>query len=233
MEQIVMTVLPYYQDDLITLYHGDCRDILPEIEHGDTCIVDPVWPNSVFPKVKDPAALFAEMCGLLHVERLVVQLGCMSDPRFLAGVPASLPFLRTCWLAYAHPSYVGRILMGSDVAYAYGVAPSSRPGRKVLPGQCMAKKNNQKLWHSGRGNGSSDTVKYDELPHPSPRRYEHVAWLVSVFAEASVIDPFIGTGTSLLAAKNAGLKAIGIEIEEAYCEIAAGRMGQEVFAFES
>jgi site-specific DNA-methyltransferase (adenine-specific) len=57
---------------------------------------------------------------------------------------------------------------------------------------------------------------------------EHVSWLVSIFAEMAVIDPFCGTGTTLLAAKTHGLHAIGIEQEESFCEIAARRLSQEV-----
>lgn len=221
---------PYYQDDYATIYCGNCLELLPEIDQCDTCIVDPVWPNSVFPDIKDPAELFSKAAKLLCVERLVVHLGCSSDPRFLAGVPESLPFLRVCWLEYASPSYLGRILIGSDVAYAFGVPPSSRPGRRVLPGRCMAKKNDTKGWNTGRGHGTSDGVDYQKLPHPSPRRLEHLLWLVAVFAEKSVIDPFCGSGTTLLAAKNHQLKSIGIERDERYCEIAAKRLSQEVLA---
>lgn len=222
---------PYYSDDFVTLYHGDARVVLPLIEQPDTCIVDPVWPNSVFPKVADPAALFAETAKLLKVERLVVHLGCTSDPRFLVGVPEQLPFLRVCWLRYARPSYRGRILIGSDVAYAFGVAPLSRPGRRVLSGEVTASRNNTKLQHTGRGKGDSTGIDYADLPHPSPRRYEHLVWMVNVFADRAVLDPFAGSGTTLAAAKNMGLRSIGIEREEAYCEIAATRFSQNIFDF--
>lgn len=222
---------PYYEDGLVTLYHGDCREVLPLIEQPDTCIVDPVWPNSVFPKVLDPAALFAETAKLLKVERLVVHLGCTSDVRFLAGVPGQLPFLRVCWLRYARPSYRGRILIGSDVAYAFGSAPPSRPGRRVLSGEVTASRNNTKLQHTRRGDGGSEDIDYEELPHPSPRRYEHLVWMVNVFADRAVLDPFAGSGTTLAAAKNMGLRSVGIEAEESYCEIAATRFSQDCFDF--
>lgn len=221
---------PYYADDYVTLYCGDCREILPHVEQGDTCIVDPVWPNSVFPSVEDPAALFAEAAALLTTERLVVHLGCTSDPRFLYGVPSRFEYLRTCWMEYALPSYRGRVLIASDVAYAWGPPPSSRPGRRVLAGRCVARKNDTKDWHTGRGHGTSDGIDYGNLPHPAPRRLEHVLWLVNLFVEKVVIDPFCGVGTTLLAAKSHGLRSIGIEREERYCELAARRLSQEMLA---
>lgn len=226
---------PYYQDDWVTLYCGDAREVLPQLERPqpDTCIVDPVWPNSVFPSVKDPFLLFAEICEHLEVERLVVHLGCTSDPRFLSAVPSRYEYLRTCWLRYARPSYRGRILVGSDVAYAYGTAPPSREGRHVLSGEYVARNNSNKLQHVGRGEGQSDPEDYEALPHPAPRRLEHLQFLVRVFADQSVIDPCCGTGTTLEAAKMAGVPAIGIELEEPYAEIAAKRLSQEVFDFST
>lgn len=220
----------YYQAHGITIYHADCRDILPHLGPVDTVITDPVWPNSVFPGVADPAALFAEVCHLLRCQRLIVHLGCASDPRFLQGVPTTLPYLRTCWLRYARPSYRGRVLMASDVAYVFGEPPASRNGARVLPGEVVARNNSSKLFHTGRGAGTSDGIDYAAQPHPAPRRLEHVVWLVSYFSEAAdtVLDPFCGLGTTLRAAKDLGRKAIGIEIEEKYCRIAVERLRQEV-----
>lgn len=220
---------PYYDLDGVTIYHGDAREILPALtEHLDTCIVDPVWPNSVFPGVEDPFDLFSDICKLLTTKRLVVHLGCTSDPRFLAAVPECWPFLRTCWLRYSQPSYRGRVLIGSDVAYAYGEAPPARPGRHLLSGETNASRNHTKAQNTNRGRGDSSEVDYSALPHPAPRRYEHLTWLVNVFVDQGVIDPCMGSGTTLLAAKNMGVPAIGIEIEEKYCELAAERLRQGV-----
>jgi site-specific DNA-methyltransferase (adenine-specific) len=223
-------MIPYYKDSAVTIYHGDCREILPQLEQPDTCIVDPVWPNSVFPGVENPQALFAEAVEFITTSRIVVHLGCTSDPRFLGAVPMRFPYLRTCWLRYARPSYRGRILVGSDVAYAFGVAPSSRPGRQLLSGETCASNNSTKMQNTGRGNGTPDDLTYNNLPHPCPRRLEHLKWLIHVFVDNGVVDPFCGTGTTLRAAKDLNRKAIGIEIEEKYCEIAAQRMQQEVLA---
>ncbi len=68
--------------------------------------------------------------------------------------------------------------------------------------------------------------------HPTQKPVELMSWVLSFYPTAlNVIDPFMGSGTTLRAAKDLGRKAIGIEIEERYCEIAAKRMAQEVFQF--
>jgi hypothetical protein len=155
-----------------------------------------------------------------------IRFCCYCGRRFLTGVPAHLPFVRVCWLRYALPSYRGRILVGSDVAYVFGSIPRSRPGCHVLSGETIARNNKTKLQHTGRGKGQSEDVDYDALPHPCPRRYEHVAWLVGIYGEGSIIDPFMGTGTTLEAAKRAGFPCIGIDSEESNCELAAKRLAQ-------
>lgn len=212
---------PYYDHAGITIYHGDCREILPELA-AESIITDPIWPNSVFKGV-EPQKLLSEALSVANVNRVVVHLGCDSDPRFLAAVPICWPFLRVCWLDYARPSYKGRILYGSDVAYVFGPAPEVKPGQMVMPGKCMAQRTRENIQRSIGGptfNG--------ERAHPCPRRIQHVQWLVKWFAGKSVIDPFCGSGTTLKSAKELQVPAIGIEIEERYCEIAVRRLQQEI-----
>jgi len=226
---------PYYQDDLVTLYCGDAREVLAAgLEPVESIITDPVWPNGeqVFPGV-NPRELLADVLGLVSdVERVVIQLGCDSDPRFLACVPARWEFLRACWLEYACPSYKGRLLYTGDLAYVFGRPPASHPGAMVLPGRCtsdrpdlvFARKTGRHKYFTGR-------IGVD-LPHPAPRRYQHVRWLVRWFGGESVLDPFCGSGTTLLVAKDLGVRAIGIEIEERYCAVAVNRLRQEVFEWK-
>jgi DNA modification methylase len=66
--------------------------------------------------------------------------------------------------------------------------------------------------------------------HPTEKPIPLFQWCLGIFPDTveCVIDPYVGSGTTLIAAKNLGVKAIGIEIEERYCEIAAKRLSQEV-----
>ena len=222
---------PYYEHAGQTIYCGDCRDILPELPKVDSIITDPMWPNgsTFLPGSENPEELFrqAALC-FPQADRVIVQLGCDSDPRFLHALSRKWPFFRVCWLEYACPTRKGRLLHTGDVAYVFGVPPASRPGRRVMPGRCIstqADAQRKRLTrHKEWGRPVSDL-------HPCPRRYEHVRYLVSHYADGLVLDPFVGSGTTLLAAKQCGYDAIGIEISPEYCEIAAKRLAQEVFDF--
>lgn len=223
---------PYYEHAGITIYHGDARGILPQLE-AESIITDPIWPNSVFDGV-DPKRLLCEALQNAPGRRVVIHLGCDSDPRFLAAVPERWPFLRVCWLDYAKPNYKGRILYGSDVAYVFGEPPAAKLGAQLMPGKCMAQRTGEKIQREIGGPTSEQKNNYRRNKetvgrmHPCPRRIQHVRWLVKWFAGESLIDPFVGSGTTLVAAKLLGVPAIGIEIEEKYCEIAAKRLSQEV-----
>lgn len=211
---------PYYEQDGITIYHGDARDVLPRVQY-DVCITDPVWPN-VHPDIigaDDPFGLWDSTLPLLEVSRLCVWLGCQSDPRFLRSVPGRLEFLRMCYLRRAVPSYNGRCLVTGDVLYCFGTWPTPLPGQTVLPGECSVT--------------SKARLK---LPHPAARNYEHAKWVAKWWSGEGevIVDPFMGTGSTLRAAKDLGRRAIGIEVEEHYCEIAAERLRQGVlFGVES
>jgi len=211
-------VTPYYDDGRVQIFHGDAADILPELE-ADVCITDPVWPNAHPGLVgaDDPFGLFARAIALLPpVQRLCVWLGCQSDPRFLRAVPARLPFLRMQYLRRAVPSYNGRCLVSGDVLYAFGAWPPSAPGASVIPGEKTATS-------LGRRQSS----------HPCERNKGHAEWVTRFWIAdgETMLDPFAGIGTILAAAKQNGRRAIGIEIEERYAEIAAKRCAQEVLDF--
>lgn len=224
---------PYYEEDGITIYHGDAREILPQLE-AEAIITDPIWPDCehAFPGV-DAKRLLTEVLDVAVVDRVTIHLGCWSDPRFLEAVPDRFPFLRACWLRYACPGYRGRILNGADLAYVFGEPPASRPGARVLPGERTSTGTDvaRSTWNAATS--SKREADLDALPHPTPRKLEHLAWLVEFFGGETLIDPFMGSGTTLRAAKDLNRRAVGIDIEERYCEYAATRLAQGVLDLAS
>lgn len=214
---------PYFQHGGITIYNADARDVLPTLEGIDAILTDPVWPNNRVPEFAsiDPVALLSEVLENAKAERLVIHLGCDSDPRILTAVPARWPFFRVCWLEYACPTRKGRVLYTGDVAYSFGRPVKSAPGRRVISGKYVSTKpdaDRVKL------TAHKDYGKPVPGLHPTPRRLQHCRWVVSRFADGLICDPFAGSGTYLLAAKLSNLPAVGIEIKEQYCEIAAKRL---------
>jgi site-specific DNA-methyltransferase (adenine-specific) len=73
-----------------------------------------------------------------------------------------------------------------------------------------------------------DSERGEARVHPTQKPLVLMRWLIELTVAETILDPYMGSGTTLRAAKDLGRKAIGIEIEERYCEIAANRLRQEV-----
>ncbi len=210
---------PYYEHAGITIHHGDCREFDFSV---DAVITDPVWPNApsgMFPSVPDPAALLRQMFNTHRAKRVAIVLRHDSDPRFLLSVPAAYPFFRTMILPYVIPGYIGRKLGGDELAFCFGEPGAYLQGRHLVPGR-------------------APNVQPSQRPpngHPCSRAQPHMDFVVTWWSDAGelVLDPFMGSGTTLVAAKRLGRRAIGIETEERYCEIAAERLSQETLPLEA
>jgi hypothetical protein len=221
-----------FGDGRAVLYCGDCLDILPTLAPGsvDSIITDPVWPNCLmeFNGSADPEGLLRSALALApeSVVRVGLELGVDSDPRFLAAVPARWPFVRVCWLDYAIPSFKGHILYTGDVGYLFGQPPPRVSGRVLIPGKCTSQRVDILGYRPAHlvGKNRRFTRRPGECPHPAPRRLQHVAWLVDHFSEAAVLDPFMGSGTTGVAAVQLGRRFIGIEIDRHYFDIAHKRI---------
>ena len=209
---------PYYDHAGITIYHGDCRDVLPGLEPVSCVITDPVWPNcpnGLLPGSDDPWGLFQSVAQALTdiAPLLVIILGTTSDPRFLSLLPRDFPFQCIRYLRYALPSFRGRLVYGGDMAYVFGQLPPPPDGRRLFPGE-FTHVHRRNPWRNGTA-------------HPAARQLSHMTSLVEWFAGDTVLDPFMGSGTTLVASKRLGRRAIGIEIDERYCELASTRLAQE------
>lgn len=195
-----------------TLYCGDAREILPSLQ-ADVLMTDPVWPNCPpqheIAGADRPFELFAEIVAACPpVKRAVIVMRNDSDPRFLQ--PMRLPFTSASWLRYAMPGYLGRILGGNEIAYAFGAPIPSAPGRRVIPSQGPVAQPGDRP-----ANG-----------HPMSRASVHFKWLVdwwSVEGE-TILDPYMGSGTTGAAAVALDRKFVGIEIAPRFFDLACRRI---------
>lgn len=214
----------------IRLYCGDSTLFHP-VERFGAVITDPIWPNNRVPEFAglDGMTLLRSALSRVQFNTLVVHMGGDSDPRRLAAA-TDLPFLRACWLRYACPHYKGRLLYGADVAYVFGQWPQ-RAG--VWPSETISSRRRELGGAGVRGTGRNHDSAVLSRWHCTPRRLEHVEWLVKWYGRpdtagrVNVYDPFAGIGTTLLAAKRIGVGAVGVEISEEYCKKAVERLRRQ------
>lgn len=234
---------PYYEEEGITIFHGDCREILPHLSNVDLVLTDPPYEaeaHTAQRRVKrDGGVMEVEPLEFLpidtHTRRLVashisklatrwVLTFCQIEaaPLWRAEYElAGLKYRRTCiWVKPdGMPQYSG-----------------DRPGMGYETFVAMHA-NGKSQWNGGGRHGVFTFNKNDNggypNEHPTTKPSKLVKELVELFSNlgGTILDPFMGSGTTLRAAKDLGRKAIGIEIEEKYCEIAVKRLRQEVLKF--
>lgn len=208
---------PYYEDGAVVIYHGDCREILPGLV-VDALVTDPPYGIGWIPRVNHR-----------NGDQLWID-DKLFDPQPFLKVGKQHLFWGANYFAHLlPPSESWFIWMKRPVenfnfendrrTYAMAEMAWSDFGNKPLV--------KAHVWDGGMRAGEPLNRTFC---HPSQKPVEIMRWCVSETI-GSVTDPFMGSGTTLRAAKDLGRKAIGIEIEERYCEIAAQRMAQEVLAF--
>lgn len=207
---------PYYQDEFVTLFHGDCLEITDWLS-ADVLVTDPPYgmsyksnrKKSLNPVANDhdvnvrdeslqlwgdkPALVF----GTWKVERPknVRQL-IVWDKRGGAGFSGDL---QMPWADITEEIYVfGSGWKGPRVPAIYSVP--------TLPAA-------------------------NRPEHPTPKPFGLMEKLIDKCPDGVIADPFAGSGATLVAARNLGRKVIGVELEEKYCELIANRLGQAVFQF--
>lgn len=236
---------PYYQDDHVTIYHGDCLDVLAEVGPVDAVVMDPPYASgSRLEAAKSSsgamlrAGRFADRpieldqmttTGFVWLMRHV----CLDARRLLPDGGSLLSFID--WRQW--PNLVGAIetcnlrVQGMIVwdKGSMGLGNGFRAQHELV---CHAAKGVPTVHNKGVGNVIHHP-RVEPVDHPSPKPIPVMAKLIEVVCPPGglALDPFMGSGTTLRAAKNIGRRAIGIEAEERYCEIAANRLGQEVLDF--
>ena len=211
---------PYYHDEKygITIYHGDCREILPELPKVDLVLSDPPYGVGInygeytdspetywdwFLPTLDLMKSAADGVVITHRQEAIKHITDW-DHLCVWNKPLAFGYAIKGWLAHWEPIFI------------FG----TQPNIKINPNSKPAR---------------SDVFTVSPVPnntgHPCPKPLKLISEIMRTFQGDVICDPFMGSGTTLVAAKQLGRKCIGIEIEEKYCEIAVKRLSQDVLEF--
>lgn len=237
---------PYYQDDACTIYHGDALDVLAELSIDLHAVVtDPPYSSGTRHEASKSSSGAMLRAGRFSERPL--DLDQMTTTGFVwllrAVARGVYPLLAEggSFLSFIDwrqwPNLVGALetanlrVQGMVVwdKQHFGLGNGFRSQHELI---CHASKGVPVIYDKGCGNVLRQP-RVEPIDHPSPKPLQLMERLVRVVTpeDGVLLDPFMGAGTTLEAAKKAGRRAIGIELDEGYCEIAARRAGQGVLAF--
>ena len=215
---------PYYEDDQVTLYHGDCREVTEWLE-ADVLVTDPPYGMNFQSGHRDKkltkiagdedTAVRDAVAALWGTDRPALMFGRWSVPapagerQRLIWHKASTPGMGDLTLPWG-PNFEDIHLLGRGWDREATGLP--RVGAVITTTQ-------------GRGGGINAENK---TGHPTPKPVGLMERLIERCPAGVVADPFAGSGATLLAARNLGRRSIGVELEERYCETIAARLSEPV-----
>jgi DNA modification methylase len=198
---------PYYEHGGITIYHGDCREVLSEIGDVDLVLTDPPYGIKRFQKGKGRFLKTKKLEWDVKPDKPLLDLILKKGKYQIVWGYNNLDLPVSEYFLVWNKMQTVDNFASAEIAFTNAKIPA-----KVF-NYSIHKHNSSKLLTG----------------HETQKPLELMTWCISmVKGVTTILDPFMGSGTTLRAAKDLGRKAIGIELEEKYCEIAAKRLSQEV-----
>jgi DNA modification methylase len=212
----------YYQDDLVTLYHGDCLELTDWV-NADVLVTDPpygiAWKGvSNYTATGQNAVKWTE--GIANDDKpefrdKVLELWG-NKPAIVFGSwrvnrPAQTQHRLIWHKAGQAPGPANAPFMSQDeeiYILGKGFIATSPPMRSVIT------------------TTEARSVEVAKIGHPTPKPVGLMELLIERSPSGLIADPFAGSGATLIAARNKGRKAVGVEFEEKYCELIANRLQQ-------
>jgi site-specific DNA-methyltransferase (adenine-specific) len=212
-------VKPYYEHAGITIYHGDCREMLSSLPRC-FMLTDPPYginhPTNYQAKGRSNLAICNDFIPVFDDKKEFDPEAFLEWDCILWGAN---------YYSYSLPNRSGWLVWDKERPHDLDQATAELAWTSFVKGVRVFRH----LWHGMMRASENDS----SLVHPTQKPVALMKWCLSLkwTPDLTVCDPFMGSGATLIAAKDLGRKAIGIEIEEKYCEIAAKRLSQEVFEF--
>jgi site-specific DNA-methyltransferase (adenine-specific) len=220
---------PYYADDLVTLYLGDCREVTEWLA-ADVLVTDPpygiCWRSGRGTR-KIPVDRTGQIDGdgntalrddvLALWPTLAIAFGDLKITR---------PARTAQTLIYRKPPSSGTY--GTAAGFRHDVEAIYLIGRwpRGMGGQSS-------VICTGARESGGPTGAATRYGHPHAKPVDVMETLIAACPPGVIADPFAGSGSTLVAARNQGRQAIGVELEERYCEMAVRRLSQEVLALNA
>lgn len=220
---------PYYQDDRVTLYHGDCREVTEWLE-ADILVTDPpygiAWTRPVT-KSSHGKTAHAGIANDGDTSARDAILDAWGDRPALvfASLRAAYPANWKRMLVFEKPT-VGAGMFGQRVPWLANWEPVFMLGK--WPDQVPTRSAVVKTRQVAASGYSGYTTK---AGHAHAKPLDVMEDLIEACPSGAIADPFAGSGSTLVAAKALGRTAIGVELEERYCETIARRLSQDVLDF--
>lgn len=226
-------IKPYYSDESVSLYLGDCRDLMSMLPKCDLLLTDPPYKQS-----KSGGGLIAKR----ETYKAIRPLSDFDPEWFLStlstvGKSAHGYIFCSKDLLPAYTAFLSKSGWGWDMLAYTKANPLPTKNNKYLSdieyllfyreaGKCYF---NNDAPFSFYSKVKRTICTPSEFGHPTEKDVDIIGQLIQVSTKAGdlVLDPFVGSGTTLVAAKTAGRTGIGVEIEERYCEIAARRLERQ------
>ena len=218
---------PYYQDEATTIYHGDCLDVLRYCSSADVVLTDPPYDT----QTHDGARTGGDGSVVLEIGFAPVN----DDLWFVGPLLAQAQRWVVCFCSLEQLGAYRKVAGEAWVRGGFWRRPDGCPqftgDRPGQPGEGLAilHRKGKKAWNGGGHHAYWEYgIERVDRVHPTQKPEALMCQLVMQFTNPgeTILDPFMGSGTTLVAAKRLGRKAIGIELEEKYCEIAAKRLAQ-------
>jgi DNA modification methylase len=209
----VAGVKPYYSDDAVTIYHADCRELLPELS-ADLVLTDPPYGKKPI-KTQTGSGFSANRFSNADVNW---------DVPPASGTIKAIQGVAPQWIIWGG-NYFATALPNTNCVLVWDKMNGENPYADIE----LAWTNFTITSRIFRLQWIGASVP-DKMEHPTQKSVALMRWCIGLAPNEPqiILDPFMGSGTTLRAAKDLNRKAIGIEIEERYCEIAAKRMAQTV-----
>jgi len=225
---------PYYQDDYVTLYHGDCLELTDLWTGADVLVTDPPYGMAYRQSDLNKSPALAPIANDETTEARDAALSAWGDGPAVVfgtwrtkkpvGVKNVLVWDKGNSLGMGVASGIATPWgLSHEEVYILGKWPPLLPGGRVRQGGVPSRVPSV-LRITNPNNASHERIK----EHPTPKPVPLMERLIERCPPGVIADPFAGAGATLVAAKALGRKVIGIELEARYCEIIAKRCSQDV-----